>query len=527
MRQEINFLRRCDENRLRMAVRCLTLGLAFTCGCQSLAAPRCGHGSADQAAAAAKPPAADAPQPSESPKSALSSTQESGAVGETAVQNYAIDLNRALAIAGVENPTIGLAEEQVQSSLASLLEARSLVLPTLNAGTSFNWHDGNLLSARGIIRDVDRRSLYAGFGAHAIGTGTVTVPGANVIAQVADAVFAPRVARAVVVGRQFDALATRNEVLLDVATHYFALLGAEARLAAVRQSQKELDAVVQLTANFARTGLGREGDAERARTQAALLQADEQSAAEAVAVAAAELARLLSMDPSLGLHGPGAPLPIFQLIDPTEDLENLVQVAVANRPEVSARSADVTANAMRLKQEQVRPFVPLVILGYSAGDFGGGSNQADSNFGHFDGRTDFDAMAVWSLQNLGFGNRAIQRRVRAQVYEAEAKRTAVIDRIRREVADARAECLARRQEIEIGRRRAAIALEGYQLDLIRTRNLQARPIEVLNSVTSLYAARQDLIGALVEYSSAQFRLYAALGNPMSSASLAAAPGLPE
>ena len=80
--------------------------------------------------------------------------------------------------------------------------------------------------------------------------------------------------------------------------------------------------------------------------------------------------------------------------------------------------------------------MPFVSIGYSAGQFGGGSDLTDTRLGHFSGRTDFDAYAVWSLENLGVGNWARQRRRRAQVGEAEAERLRTIDRIRREVSDA-------------------------------------------------------------------------------------------
>src|SRR5262249_58456688 len=131
----------------------------------------------------------------------------------------------------------------------------------------------------------------------AVGAGTVTIPGVRLTAQVADAVFEPRAARQQVAASNFDALATRNRVLLDVATRYFALVGAEARLQALRQSEADLGEVVRLSVNFAKAGQRREGDAQRARSEAALLHTEELRAEEEGAVAAAELARLLSLDP--------------------------------------------------------------------------------------------------------------------------------------------------------------------------------------------------------------------------------------
>jgi outer membrane protein TolC len=434
--------------------------------------------------------------------------------------DYPLDLATALALAGAENPTIALAQEAVRASRAEQLRAQALLLPTLDAGSSLDVHRGNLQTSQGQIIHVDRQSLYVGAGASAVGAGTVTIPGVRLTAQVADAVFEPRAARQQVAASNLDALATRNRVLLEVTDRYFALVGAEAAVQAFRQSEADLGRLVDLTVNFARTGEGREGDANRARSDALLLHTAEQRAEEQVAVASAELARLLSLDPAVRLHGPGGLPPPVQLVDPRAGLGPLIQVALRSRPEVAARAVDIAVVATHLRQEQVRPLVPLLSVGFSAGEFGGGSNQADTSFGHFDGRADFDVLAVWSLENFGLGNLAVQRRLRAEVEAAEAERARVIDQVRREVADAVALSQARLGELEAARRRVEAAAEGYRLDVIRIRNLagtrlkqRAYPLEALNNFRLLNTARQDMIRALVGYDQAQFALFVALGQP--------------
>ena len=429
------------------------------------------------------------------------------------VADYPIDLPTALGLAGVENPTIALAQEAIRASLAEQLQADALLLPGLQAGASFNAHRGSLLSAQGIVTNVDRQSLYAGAGAMAVGGGTVGYPGIRLTAQLADAVFEPVVARNRVTGRQFDALAVSNSVLLEVTTRFFDLLGAEARLATVRESERDLGEVVRLTDNFATAGQGRRGDANRARTEALLLRSTAERVEEDAAVAAAELARLLHMDTAVRLRGCGNRLVPITLVDPTICLDSLIQTAVENRPEIAARTADIALAEARVRQERVRPFVPLLYVGASYGEFGGGSSQADTSFGHFSGRADFDALAVWTLQNFGLGNYALQRGRLSQVGQAQARRALAIDRVRREVAEARALCGAKRLQIEAARTRAGSAGKAYREDMKRARNLLGRPIELLDSVNQLTAARQDLIRTLVEFNQAQFRLFVALGKP--------------
>jgi outer membrane protein TolC len=335
----------------------------------------------------------------------------------------------------------------------------------------------------------------------------------RITAHVADALFEPRAAQQRVAGRQFDAVATRNRILLEVIDRYFALAGAEAGLRAIRQTEDDQQKVVKVTADFAATGQGRDGDAQRMRADALLLHTAAVRAEEDVAAAAAELSRLLDLDPSVRLHTPDAPLPLVQFFGPREDVEALVQTAVANRPELGARSADVAAAQTHLRQEQWRPFVPFLSVGYSAGDFGGGGNQTDTNFGHFSSRTDFDALAVWSLENFGLGNLAVQRQRGAQVGQALAERVRALDEIRREVVEAYAATQAGRRDLDLARRRVETAAEAFELDLVRARNLKGLPIETLDSLRLLEAARREEVRAAFAYNQAQFRLFVALGTP--------------
>jgi outer membrane protein TolC len=435
-----------------------------------------------------------------------------------------INLDRALELAGVDNPTIALAREAVAASQAVQLQAQALLLPTLSGGASYDWHRGTLQNGQGVIIDVERQSLYVGAGAVAVGAGTVINPGVSLTVQLGDALFEPRATRLAVTARQYDAQATNNAVLLQVATQYFALVGAEARLRALERSEGDFGAIVEVTENFKNTKQGRDADFERARTEALLVHAEAERMVGEIAVAAAELARLLNVDPTVTLRAPPGPVPLVELVDPHYNLEQLVQMALASRPEIAARSADLAVVQTRLRKETFRPLLPILAVGYSAGGFGGGGNLSDTQFGHFSGRSDFDFGAFWTLQNFGFGNVAIQRRLQAEVGAANADRLRTIDAIRQEVADAFTLTLTRRQAIDIARRRTESAQRAFDQDMVRARNLQGRAIEVLDSAKLLNVARQDYVGALIGYDQAQLQLFVALGQPPPAVSPGLAPG---
>ncbi len=446
-------------------------------------------------------------------KPAATKTSEVSEASEVCEQPVAIDLATAQRRADLENPTIGLAEEAVRARLAEELQARVLLLPHLNMGGNLHLHRGNLQLTSGAIRAADNQSLYGGFGADAKAGGTAVIPGVHLLSPLADAVFAPQIASRRVAEASFDAVAVRHLIEQNVGEAYVALVGVRARLAALQESNKQVREIVRLTENFAKTGQGRDADAQRALAEAELLRAEiEAVAQEEQNVAAIELARLLSVAPFPALQPLESTPALLELIDPQTPLEELLAIAVAQHPGLPARDAAIAVQAARLRQERVRPWLPTISVGFSAGEFGGGSLHSEPHLGNFQGRTDFDVIAWWTIRNLGAGNLALRNQARAQLTQAESERVIVLDRIRREVVESYSLLHARRAEMSLAQKRIDAAARAYEEDLRRAQNLQGRIIEVLNSYQLLKTARQELIGAMVDYSRAQLRLATAIGR---------------
>jgi outer membrane protein TolC len=435
-------------------------------------------------------------------------------------QEQTIDLAAALRLAGVNNPTINLARERVREALADQLAARSLLLPSVNIGGNYHKHDGTLQASFGVIRQVDSQSLYLGFGARTLAAESVAFPGVRLFAPLADAIYEPLVARQRVAARVSDARAVQNDILLRVATAYLELIGAESRLEVLHRGEADAGEIVRITKVYAEKGQGRQADADRATTRAELLRQEVRRAEEDFAVASARLCQLLNLDPSIRLHTPGGAVELVRLISEDSDPEALVTQAVRVRPELFARAAEIQEAQVRVRQERVRPFVPTVSVGYSGGLFGGGSDLVASEFGPLKGRSDFDAYAVWNIQNLGYGNRAHVHRANAVVGESIADYDAALNQVRREVLEGLADARAAARQVEVAKASLAAAEEGFKLELERVVKGGpgvARPIEVLDSFRQSLDARLELVRAVVAFDVAQFRLFVAVGNEPAAA----------
>lgn len=450
-----------------------------------------------------------------------------------------VTLAGALRQAGAENPVIAIAQQAVQSALGLQLQARVLMLPSVNVGANYHLHNGPLQASFGGIRKVDSNSIYYGLGTYTVAAETIKIPGLLISTALTDAIFAPRAARYNVSNRSFLAMATRNDIFLEVSTTYLALMNAEARLAIIRQSERDFEEVARLTKAFAKAGARREGDAERAEADRLALRYAELHEQQEVAVASADLSRLLNLDPSTRLVTGDIPLQVVQFVDPQVPLPKLLEVAERNHPAILAAASAIRASQVRVRQEQARPLLPILWTGFSAGDFGGGAvsstsgnvfnphtgndnlapsvtalgGHTDPKFGKIAGRMDFDVFAYWQLQNMGFGNIALIRRTRAELGQAEANRLRVLNKVREQVSVAFNRSAENFRAIGVQRRRVLDATDGFQRDLIRIRGGVGRPIALLDNAKRLREAREALLAAVIGFDRAQFELFVALGQP--------------
>lgn len=442
-----------------------------------------------------------------------------------ATQQFAIDLNTSLRLAEVENPQIAQTRAAILSALAEQQAARVLMLPTLNAGVTYFGHTGNYQRSQGQILNVSQQLLYFGGGAGIYGVaGTVPIPAVQIFSPLTDAIFEPLAAKQRVEERRYDNSATSNMVLLDVSSLYFQLLGTEAILEYEKKSLSEAGEILRLAENYYKTGEERKADADRARTEYQLRVQRVQKAEENVAVAAVALSQRLHLDPSIRLRPAYQPFDPMILIDVQAPISDLIAIALQRRPELGARNARIRFNEAELNKEYARPLLPTLMAGFSGGGFGGGSNLVQPLLGRFGGRTDLDIYAYWTLENLGFGNLNIQRKRRAQVGEAVADRSRMINLVRREVTAAKATAAAAFREVATRREGLINGENGFRedLDLVKAGGVtrirldgqqEIIPLEAINTLKLLADARVNFIRAVVQNNQAQFALYVDLGSP--------------
>src|SRR5579864_1209199 len=347
-----------------------------------------------------------------------------------------IDLPSALRLAGVQNPQILLAQERVLEAVALRQLAAAQLLPTLNAGFNYDSHGGPIQQSSGNILNVDRQSLYVGLGANAVAAGTVTIPGLVWTGNVSEGIYSNLISRVVVRQQQYASAAVRNEMLLRVGSAYLELVRTEGHRVIALRNRDETREVARVTANYAKTGQGRQADANRATADLEQRDIELVQAENDMLTASARLCGLLGLDPAVRLQAVESYAVPQAIVPPPVSLPELLAMALAQRPELGERQAAIRAAFLEMQRQKVLPFSPNIIMGYSVGSFGGGSNLVAVPFGNFADREDFDAVMFWSLRNLGIGNLAAIRLSQSNLRSENLRVVEVLDRIRAEVATA-------------------------------------------------------------------------------------------
>jgi outer membrane protein TolC len=425
-----------------------------------------------------------------------------------------IDLPTALRLAGANHLQIALAAERVRQAEARLQGARALWLPTLDAGIEYNRHEGQIQDTGGKVIDVRRSSLFVGGGPK---LGTDSLNGGNngpsrlaLGLPLADALFAPLAERQNTRASAAAQAATFNDSLLEVAVAYLHLARAQGQVNINREAVKNAEELVRLIEARVRAGTAPPADELRARAELADRWRQVFRAQEAVQGASAELVRLLRLQPGTSLLPLEAqPVPVC-LVDSGSRLPDLIAQGLTSRPELAAHQALVHAALERLRQEEWRPLIPNLQVGLSAGGFGGGPN---SFFGNFGGRTDFDALVVWELKGLGFGNRALQRERASQQVEAALTAEQIRDTVAAEIVRAYYQVRLRQQQIEAARAQVEATAEALPLNFKGILGGQLRAIEAQQAIQALAAARNQYVATVIDYNRAQFQLLRALGRP--------------
>ncbi|MDZ8120153.1 TolC family protein [Pontiella agarivorans] len=419
-------------------------------------------------------------------------------------ETLTIDLPAALKLADERNTELAVQVQNVTQAELEKSAAWYQWVPTLRIGAGYAYQDGALQETSGSVIDAERNSRY-------LGMGSMTAPGLAFNLDFSEAVFAPLAAKQQLRAQQFSEESIRLQVMLDVAAAYYELVRATHEVEVTREAAGHAEALAKQTADFAASGQGLQADAERAEVESLIQQQKAEMVEERKHIASYHLARLLRLEPEVALIPAHHLITPLLLVDSDTELEDLVIQALEVRPEIGQYRAEAAAEQARLKQEKYGIFFPKLEVGYSYGNFGGGTGTGND---YDDGRSDLYGMLYWEFDSLGLRNRNRMKHHQAEMTKAKAQQEQAAADIAAEVRVAHTAFKSAARQIDLAKRAVDRARKSYELNSERIFENQGLPLEALQSIRALADAESLYLATAAKYNMAQLRLLSATGNEL-------------
>ncbi len=441
---------------------------------------------------------------------------------------FPINLATALRLSDARPLIVAAAQARTWVAEAELTRAKVLWIPVLNIGFDYIRHDGGGPDFnKGIMTAPSTNFFYAGAGLWGSPWGIIGTT---------DAIYEPLVARQVLNARHWDIQSAKNDALLQTADAYFRVHQYRGMYAGALYTVARARDVVGRIAALSRD-LVQAFEVDRARNMLADLEQQAVSARQQWRVQSARLTKVLRLDPRAVVEPLEHDHVQITLIDPGRGLDDLMPIALTNRPELASRRALVEAAEVGVRREKARPLIPNVALNgfqtpyemIQGGIFGLGPN---SSLNQWRGRFDFSIQPLWQLESVGIGNLARIKAQRGTESLAIIELFDTQDMVAEEVNQAQARvqsAAARVVQADRALRTGIITLNGTIEGLRQTSRfgdvlvLITRPQEAVYALQLLMRAFDEYFTTVAEYNRAQFELFHALGYPAAGGRAAAAP----
>ncbi len=439
---------------------------------------------------------------------------------------FPLNLAGALRLSDARPLIVAAAQASVWVAEAELTRSKLLWVPNINFAADYIRHDGGGPDFnKGILTAVSTNFFYGGGALY----GYIYT---------ADAIFQPFVARQMLNARHWDVQTAKNDALLQTADAYFLVHQHRGTYAGSLYCVKRGRELVEQLKTLSRDLIS-EFEVQRAQNLLADLEQRAISQRQRWRVRSADLTQVLRLDPRAVVDPLEQDHLQITLIDPAHSLEDLMMVAIANRPELASRRASVGAATSAVRREKARMILPNIYLtGFQssggmliqAGIFGLGPN---SSLNQFVGRDDVSVQLLWQLEGIGLGNLARIKRQRGRqsleitaLYAAQDNVAADVTRALARVQSASTRVLQADRALRSG----IITYNGQVEGLKQTNRfgnvlvLVNRPQETVYALRLLNTAFDEYFATVAEYNRAQFDLFHSLGYPAREVSTVRPPG---
>jgi outer membrane protein TolC len=409
-----------------------------------------------------------------------------------------IDLPTALRLAGASNIEVAIAREKVTEARAASDAARARYFPWITPSIVVRRHDENIQAVNGPILDADKQSMSAGVAL-------------NAQLDLGETYYQNLVAKQLVRSSEAAYAGRQREVVYRAASAYFDLARARAAVIAAEEAMRVAGRHAEQIGATVDAGLTFKGDATRVRAARERAELALVRARTEQRVAAARLAELLRLDPSVDLAPTDDALAPMSVTAAGDDLAALVSRALARRPELDEAAARLEAARTARRAATQGPMIPTLGAQASLGGLGGGPGS--TSIGHdFDLSADYTLGVSWRVGPGGLFDKTRQRETAARERQVELEQEKVRDVIRRQVVEQHVRLRSLATQVGLARKALEAAEQTAGLSRQRRETGVSGVLEDLQAEEELTRARRDYLATVADYNQAQYGLKFVVGE---------------
>lgn len=468
---------------------------------------------------------------------------------------FPINLATALRLSDARPILVAATGANVWAAEATLQKSKVLWVPTLNVGADYVRHDGggpdlnngyNIPKGQNWFRQSDPGSLgrplnqninffYGGAGFTWAPSGPNYFyqpdPGPPLLPSpqfqfTTDIIFQPLHDRQALNAARWNVQTAKNDALFMTAKAYFDVHRFRGRYAvsidAVQRGRRLVSQIASLS-----TDLVPRVEIDRARNLLADLEQEAVVARQNWRVASAELTRVLRLDPRAVVEPLEHDHLQITLIAPNRSLDELIPIALTNRPELASHQALVQATLVAIRREKLRAPLPAIYMNgfqtpYELLQVGSVGIGKGSKMNQWGARDDITPQMIMTMDGLGLRNLAQIKEARGmsskQLVELFRTQDSVAGGVTRTQADLQA-AAARVVQAEREVKSALVNYNGNVEGLAQTQRFENvliqvfRPQEAVFSLQLLMTAYENYINSVADYNTAQFAMFHQLGYP--------------
>ena len=417
-------------------------------------------------------------------------------VGATLVtnaqQNFPVNLETVLKLAGANNLTIQEYQLKYQQALAEQSKAKEWWLPNIYFGASTHYLNGAAMNTDGeIFTDIKRNNLWTGLGI-----------GAEI--DFSKGFYSSLAAKQKAEAMNYQSTAEKNKMILQAVQGYFDLQAEQLKYFFLQQLVGQSDTLSQQIKIKVDAGLLYQSDYLLSQSNYNHLKISMLQTKIEWQKKSAELVNLLNLENNVSLVSADTSLIPLKLIEQKNDTATYKN-SFEKRAEYLGLNSELQSFQTLRKTANQGLLLPKLRAGFDNGAFGAYTTPLYNTY-------QFNASLLWNLPLGRFTYKGDLKKYDTQILIQQNEIEQFKNQYQQENSIANSQLQITEEQMTIAKQALQSSTEALSQSIERQKLGTAKPFEVFQAQQFLLQAQTDYLKSVSEFNKAQYSLYVAMGN---------------